>query len=42
MSQYGAQAMAERGADAETILKTYYTGVELVCLGQGAPPEVEK
>ena len=32
MSQYGAQAMAQSGADAETILKTYYTGVELVCL----------
>ena len=32
MSQYGAQAMAQGGADAETILKTYYTGVELVAL----------
>ena len=32
MSQYGAQAMALAGADAETILKTYYTGVELVTL----------
>ena len=42
MSQYGAQAMAERGADARTILKTYYSGVELVCLGQAAPPEDEK
>ena len=42
MSQYGAQAMAEQGADAETILKTYYTGVELVCLGQTAAPAAEK
>ena len=32
MSQYGAQAMAGSGADAETILKTYYTGVDLVRL----------
>ena len=32
MSQYGAQAMALAGADAETILKTYYTGVELATL----------
>ena len=32
MSQYGAQAMARSGADAETILKTYYTGVDLVRL----------
>ena len=32
MSQYGAQAMALAGADAETILKTYYTGVALVTL----------
>ena len=42
MSQCGAQAMAQEGADAETILKTYYTGVELVCLGQAGPPDAEK
>ena len=29
MSQYGAAALAERGLDAEAILKHYYTGVEL-------------
>lgn len=30
MSQYGAQAMAQAGADAKTILESYYTGVEIV------------
>lgn len=34
MSQYGAQAMAESGADFEEILKHYYTGVELTDLSQ--------
>lgn len=29
MSQYGARAMALEGADYETILKHYYTGIEL-------------
>lgn len=29
MSQYGAQAMAKRGAGYDEILTTYYTGVEL-------------
>ena len=29
MSQYGAQAMAEEGADYGTILRHYYTGAEL-------------
>lgn len=29
MSQYGAQAMAQAGADAKTILESYYTGVEI-------------
>ena len=33
MSQYGAQAMAERGADYEQILSHYYTGAELVWPG---------
>ena len=42
MSQYGAQAMAQEGADAETILKAYYTGVALVRLGQTGPPDAEK
>ncbi len=32
MSQYGAQAMAQAGADFEEILKTYYLGVELCAL----------
>ena len=32
MSQYGAQAMAQAGADFEEILKTYYRGVELCTL----------
>ena len=35
MSQYGAQAMAERGAGFEEILSHYYTGAELVWLGEG-------
>ena len=35
MSQYGAQAMAERGADFARILSHYYTGAELVWLGEG-------
>ena len=30
MSQYGAKAMAEAGADFREILTHYYTGVELV------------
>jgi SpoIID/LytB domain protein len=29
MSQYGAEAMARAGNDFETILKWYYTGVEI-------------
>ena len=29
MSQYGANAMAEKGADYREILKTYYTGTEV-------------
>lgn len=29
MSQYGANALAEKGATYEEILKTYYTGVEI-------------
>lgn len=29
MSQYGANYLAAQGADFETILKTYYTGVEI-------------
>ena len=32
MSQWGAQAMAERGSTAEEILKYYYKGVEIVNL----------
>ena len=34
MSQYGAQAMAERGADFQEILSHYYTGTELLWLGE--------
>lgn len=34
MSQYGAQAMAERGASYDEILTTYYTGVELAPAGE--------
>ena len=32
LSQYGAEAMAEQGADYSEILKHYYTGVELTDL----------
>ncbi len=32
MSQYGAQAMAQAGADAKTILETYYSGVEVAAM----------
>lgn len=32
MSQYGAQAMAQAGADAKTILESYYIGVEIVLM----------
>ena len=35
MSQYGAQAMAERGSGFADILSHYYTGAELVWLGEG-------
>ena len=35
MSQCGANAMAKGGADHETILKHYYTGVELVRYSSG-------
>lgn len=34
MSQYGARAMAQEGADYEAILKHYYTGIELTQLTQ--------
>ncbi len=34
MSQHGAQAMAKEGADAQSILETYYTGAVLVSMGQ--------
>lgn len=34
MSQYGAQAMAQAGADAKTILESYYTGVEIVPMAE--------
>ncbi|MBE6932515.1 MAG: stage II sporulation protein D [Ruminococcaceae bacterium] len=34
MSQYGAQAMAQAGADAKTILESYYTGVEIVAMAE--------
>ena len=33
MSQYGAEAMAEAGADFEEILQHYYTGVDITDLG---------
>ena len=29
MSQYGAKIMAKEGSDYQTILKHYYTGVEI-------------
>ena len=32
MSQYGAQAMAQAGADAKTILETYYSGAEVAAM----------
>ncbi len=35
MSQYGAQAMARQGTGFEEILSHYYTGAELVWLGEG-------
>ncbi|HEY3111894.1 MAG TPA: SpoIID/LytB domain-containing protein [Chloroflexota bacterium] len=39
MCQYGARGMAERGYDAATILRHYYTGVALVTIaGQPVPP----
>lgn len=34
MSQYGAQAMAQAGADAKEILETYYTGVAVVPMAE--------
>lgn len=30
MSQYGANELAKKGMDYKEILKTYYTGVEIV------------
>ncbi|WP_051681611.1 SpoIID/LytB domain-containing protein [Cellulomonas sp. HZM] len=38
MSQYGAYAMAQAGKSATTILKTYYTGVDVTSAAMPASP----
>ncbi|MBP5165826.1 MAG: stage II sporulation protein D [Oscillospiraceae bacterium] len=42
MSQYGAEVMAENGADHEEILAHYYTGTQLEKLGADAARELSR